>query len=120
MNETKQTLWKDYDEINDLMKMVNIQDEQYKMLLEEKDKIRNELIKLEQTQSEAKIKLEQIVAEDKREKKRNLITIGTFTVTTGVSIFGIIKTFRFDQESTITSTLGRGFLNGVIPKMFKR
>ena len=89
-------------------------------LLEERDKLRNELIKLEQINIESGVKKSQIEAEDRREKVRNQITIGTFIVSTSISVFAIAKTFKFDQVATVTSTLGRSILNGVVPKMFKR
>ena len=100
--------------------MTDKEDNSIERLYEERDKIRNELIKLEEAGLETELKRDQIEAENKREKVRNQITIGTFVVTTSVSVYAIIKTFKFDQEATVTSTLGRNILNGVIPKMFKR
>ena len=46
----------------------------------------------------------------------NYITIGTFVGTSLISIWAVLKTFKFDEDGTITSTLGRGILNGIIPK----
>lgn len=122
MTKIENALWKDYDKANELISVIDGNDERYKLLLEERDKIRNELIKLEQVDVETKIKKEQIEAENKREKIRNGVSIGTFVVSTCVSLYAINKTFRFDQEATVTSTLGRGILNGVVPKIniFKR
>ena len=62
----------------------------------------------------------EINAEDEREKIRNRITIVTFGISTAISLYAIVKTFRFDQDSTVTSTLGRNILNSVIPKLFKK
>lgn len=126
-----ETLWKDYDKIDSQIESCTTKDEGYKLLLEERDKLRNELLKLEQAtveadvkkhqiDVEAKSKAAQIEAEDKREKVRNQITIGTFAITTCVSVIALYKTFKFDEVATVTSTLGRNILNGVVPKMFKR
>ena len=120
MSKTTEILWKNYEEINERISVLDTNNENYKLLLEERDKLRNELIKLEQVKIETNLKKSQIEAEDKREKIRNAITIGTFTVTTGVSIWTVLKTFKFDQESTITSTLGRNSITNVVSKMFKR
>ena len=121
MNKLEETLWKDYEAVSDLIKVLEGGDEgKRNVLLEERDKIRNEILKLEQCENDRIMKREEINAEDEREKIRNRITIATFAVSTGLSLYAIIKTFRFDQESTVTSTLGRNILNGVIPKMFKR
>ena len=120
MSKIKEALWNDYNNASKELEGLEVKSEEHKMLLEERDKLRNELIKLEQIEMETKIKTTQIQAEDEREKIRNQITIGTFVITTGVSIYTIAKTFKFDQVATVTSTLGRNILNGVVPKMFKR
>ena len=120
MNKIKEALWKDYKASCELLNSLDAKTDEYQSVLEERDKLRNELIKLEQIEQENNIKKSQIESEDKREKIRNGITIGTFAITTGVSIYAIAKTFKFDQVATVTSTLGRNILNGVVPKMLKR
>ncbi len=120
MEKIKEALWDDYGKVSKELEEWNVDTEQFKSLKEERDNIRNELIKLEQIKQESEIKREQIESENKREDIRNKITIGTFVVTTGVSVYTIAKTFKFDQVATVTSTLGRNILNGVVPKMFKR
>ena len=120
MDEIKKTLWSDYKKVSEKIDGLDITSEKYESLLEERDKIRNELLKLEQANMEVNIKNNQIEAENKREKVRNSITIGTFAVSTGVSLYAILRTFKFDEGATVTSTLGRNILNGVVPKMFKR
>ena len=120
MSKIGDALWQDYKGINDLIGSLDSGSERYGAALEERDKLRNELIKLEQIELDKEVKMVQIKSEDKREQIRNGITIGTFVVTTGVSLYAIGKTFKFDQVATVTSTLGRNILNGVIPKLMKR
>lgn len=120
MSKIKEALWKDYKAISDLIDGLDVKSERYQASLEERDRLRNELIKLEQIELERETKLSQIKSENEREKIRNGITIGTFVVSTGISVYAIAKTFKFDQVATVTSTLGRNILNGVVPKMLKR
>lgn len=120
MEKTKETLWADYKAVSEKIENLDVKDEGYELLLEERDKIRNELIKLEQANLDVELKKSQIEAEDKREKIRNGITIGTFAITTGVSIWTVIKTFNFDRDATITSTLGRTSISNAVSKLFKR
>lgn len=120
MKKTKETLWADYEKVSKQIEGLEPKDTNYELLLEERDKIRNELIKIEQVTMDSDMKKLQMEAEDKREKVRNGITIGTFVVTTGVSVWTVIKTFKFDQGATVTSTLGRTSLTNVVSKMFKR
>ena len=131
MKKLNDTLWADYDRVTNKLEGCTSENENYKLLLEERDKVRNELIKFEQAnidadlkkrqlETEAKIKADQIEAENKREKIRNQITIGTFAVSTIISVLALYKTFKFDESASVTSTLGKNILNGVVPKMFKR
>lgn len=120
MNRIKETLWTDYNKVSTQIESLEIKDDKYELLLEERDKLRNELIKLEQAEMETNVKKSQMEAENNKEKIRNQITIGTFIVSTSVSLWAILRTFKFDESSTVTSTMGRNILNGVIPKMFKR
>lgn len=120
MMKIKEALWQNYKKVNEQLETFDVGSNEHKALLEERDKLRNELLKLEQIEQEKEMKKSQIESEDKREKIRNGITIGTFAISTGVSLYAIAKTFKFDQVATVTSTLGRGILNGVVPKMLKR
>ena len=105
----------DYNKADELLKVVQPEDEKHGKLMKEKDDIRNELIRLD----EVEMKREEIEAENKREKIRNGITIGTFVVSSAIGVWAVLKTFAFDQEGTVTSTLGRGILSGIIPKFKK-
>ena len=120
MSKIKDALWEDYHTISKTINETDVKSEKYLTVLEERDKLRNELIKLEQIEQDKEVKISQIEAENKRDKIRNGITISTFVVSTGISVYAIAKTFKFDQVATVTSTLGRGILNGVVPKMLKR
>ena len=120
MKKIKDTLWKDYDKVSQKLDSLELQHEDYKMLLEEENEIRNELIKLELANMETELKRGQIEAENKRETIRNRITIGTFGVSTMISVIAIFKTFKHDETGSVTSTLGRNILNGVVPKLFKK
>lgn len=118
-NEIEEALWRDYKDASDLIDGLEIGDnvDGYRVAVEDRDKIRNEIIKLEQMKNEKEIQNEQIKSESKKDLIKNVLSIVTFGVTTGVSIYTILKTFKFDQTSTVTSTLGRNALNGVIPKL---
>lgn len=131
MKRINETLWKDYDRADHLVESHIDKDEGCKLWLEERDKIRNELLKYEQTaieaelkkleiEKEAEVKAAQIDADNEQKKYSNWITIGTFTASLAFSVIGLYKTFYFDDKATVTSTLGRAILNGTLPKMPKK
>ena len=120
-NNLEKALWKDYNDnlivLNSLRK--DFGSSEYKTMSEEVDHIRNELLKLRQIDNDRIIKENEIKNENRKEKIRNIITIVTFSCSTLISLITINKTFKFDEGATVTSTLGRGVLNSVVPKFFK-
>jgi len=129
-NKIEEALWNDYNDAKSKLDGLSLDDKKAEVLVKERDNIRNELIEYDKSvkelelkkqlsENDVKLKSKQLTTEQKNELMRNGIAIGTFLISTTVSIFTIIKTFRFDEESSVTSTMGRGVLNGVVPKLFK-
>lgn len=117
-NKIEEALWQDYEDACELISELSIENvDSYRVAVEDRDKIRNELIKLEQMKNEKENQNEQLKSDSKKDLIKNVISMVTFGVTTGLSIYTIFKTFKFDETSTVTSTLGRNALNGVIPKL---
>ena len=120
MNKIEETLWNDYEKVSNQIEKTEVGTAEYKELVQEREKIMDDLVKLEQIDAEAKMKALQVTSEDKREKIRNIITIGTFSANLIFMICAVNKTFKFDQVSTVTSSLGDKILSGVVPRLFKR
>lgn len=120
MNKVEEALWKNFEDVETQIKSVNVESEQYNTLLDERDKLRNQLIKIKQLELDEKIKNNQLEFEKENEFIKNGIAIGTFSINLLVCVGMAIKTFKFDTTSTVTSTMGRGILNNFIPKLFKR
>lgn len=119
-SKIEDALWKDYGDLNDLLSVMSQDGNERSIVLEERDKIRNELIKLEISKNETNCKKREIDAENKRDKNHNKIEIGFFITSTILSLYAIARTFEFDRESNITSTLGRNILNSVMPKFLNK
>lgn len=120
-SKIEDALWKDYGDLNDLLSVMSKDGNERSVVLEERDKIRNELIKLEISKNETNCKKREIEAENKRDNNHNKIEIAFFMTSTFLSLYAIARTFAFDSESNITSTLGRNILNSVMPKfLYKR
>ena len=47
---------------------------------------------------------------------RNGISIAGIIIPTVVTIWGTLKTFQFEEEGSITTNIGRGFINKLLPK----
>lgn len=116
----REALWANYNAIEKEINEMNGNGENYEIKLEERDKIRNELLKLEQLTNDKQIKHLQFEIDKKNEFIRNLITIGTFSVNFIGCVYFTFKSFDFDKQSTMTSTMGRGILSNFMPKLFKK
>ena len=65
---------------------------------------------------EASLKRAQIEEDRKDRRVKNGIAIGGIVLPLAVTIWGTFKTFRFEETGTITTMMGRGFINKLIPK----
>lgn len=110
MKETKDAFWANYKKVDEQLKNLNENSEHYEVLLKERDNIRNEILKLEQ-----------IEAENKREKYRNIVSCTTFGVSLMVGGWAFLRTLKFDESATLTST-NSNIVNNFVSRMlmFKR
>lgn len=138
----EEEIWRDVTNIDDMIKISNgdssdtlkLFEERHKLLadltkvhqIKEENKARSyqidseSLNKLKEIQSNERIRNQEIQADLKKESIHNKIAIATFSISTIIGIWAVIKTFKFDDQNTITSTLGRSSINNVVSKLFKR
>lgn len=62
------------------------------------------------------LKVQQMKAGAKDRKIKYAISIGETVVSTAVIIWGTLKSFKFEENGTITTIMGRGFINKLLPK----
>lgn len=115
------------DELNELGGL-ELGSDKYKTAVDGITKLADRLIEIEKFESERAEKVEtreiennfkQQQADDERKDRlwRNGVAIAGIVVPTAVTIWGTCKTFKFDDAGgIISSTLGRGFLNKLVPK----
>ena len=75
---------------------------------------RDERIKTQQKEEE--FKLAQMEEEKKDRLIRNCLTAAGIVIPTVVTIWGTVKSFEFEKEGTITTIMGRGFIQKLLPK----
>ncbi len=128
MEETKKALWADYEERKNQMKGVEIGSQEYADLARDLDDIRNELIKVEQIESE-----------DRKTKRNNKIALIGHVLTAGVGLIGIgvslaewfgdkkiqketiRNAWEFDKSGNIiTSSPGKVFIPDTMKNKSKR
>lgn len=95
--------------LNGLTKLLDREIEYKKVNLESEE--RNEA-----RQSDEYFKEQQMRDERKDRKIKNAIAIGSIIIPVVVTIWGTVKSFEFEKEGTITTIMGRGFINKLLPK----
>ena len=80
-----------------------------KIEIEAKDKAKSREI-------EASLKKAQMEEDRKDRRFKNGIALGGIVLPLAVTIWGTFKTFRFEETGTVTTMMGRGFINKLIPK----
>lgn len=114
------------DELAELEKM-QVGTDQYKVTVDGVSKLFDRAIELEKLNIEhqekmkdreidQELKLKQMSEDRKDRLIKNGITIGTFVISTGVTIWGVLASFKFEEEGSITTILGRGLINKLLPK----
>ncbi len=72
-----------------------------------------ELDKLDYERKEKKLQME----EDKKDRLiKNCLTAAGIVIPSVITIWGTLKSLRFEQEGTVTTIIGRGFINKLLPK----
>ena len=101
--------------------------ETHKTTVDEVAKLCDKAIEIEKIEIEAKdkAKAREIEAslkraqmeEDRKDRRvKNGIAIGGIVLPLAVTIWGTFKTLKFEEEGTVTTMMGRGFINKLIPK----
>ena len=59
----------------------------------------------------------QLAEDEKRDRRiKNGITIAGIVIPSVITIWGTIKSLNFEKEGTVTTIMGRGFINKLLPK----
>ena len=78
------------------------------------DSERNDQLKYRE--HDEQVRLEVAANEDKKYKIDKIIAIGSIVIPAILTIWGTKASFKFEKEGTITTIMGRGFINKLLPK----
>ena len=110
------------NEFEDLKKM-ELGSETYKTTVDGLTKLVDraiELEKLDVEQNEAyenrQVELSKVEDDRKDRWVRNILTGAGIVIPMAVTVWGTIKSINFEKEGTITTIMGRGFIQKLLPK----
>ena len=127
MERTKKMLHEEIESQFDGLEGIEIGSEAYRNAVDGLSKLMDREIEISKLQAEREDKLESRAIEtrlknrqlmdDKTDKIiRNGLTAAGLVVTAGLTVWGTLKTFKFEETGTITSSIGRGFIQRLIPR----
>lgn len=101
--------------------------ETHKTTVDELAKLFDKAIEIEKIEVEAKerdkareieanLKQAQMNEDRKDRRVKNGIAVGGIVLPLAVTIWGTFRTLKFEEEGTVTTMMGRGFINKLIPK----
>ena len=62
-------------------------------------------------EAEHKLKQKEMAEEKKDRVIRNAISVAGIVLPICLTVWGTLKTFQFEKEGTVTTSIGRGFIN---------
>ena len=127
MESTKKMLHEEIESQFDGLEGIEIGSEAYRNAVDGLSKLMDREIEISKLQAEREDKLESRAIETRLKNRqlmdnktdnmiRNGLTAAGLVVTAGLTIWGTLKTFKFEETGTITSSIGRGFIQRLIPR----
>lgn len=90
--------------------------EEYKDKVDQIAKLMDRAIELKKIQTDTNVKVSQMREDRKDRLIKDAISIAGIVIPTLVTIWGTVKSIKFEQTGTITTIVGRGFINKLLPK----
>ena len=98
------------------LKGMQVGSQEYQATVEGITKLTDRSIELEKIDVDTDHKKHQFNDEKKDRIIKNCLTAAGILIPSLITIWGTFKSFEFEKEGTITTIMGRGFVNKLLPK----
>ena len=119
----KETLYKEIEDELQALNEIEVGTDEYKSSVDGVTKLLDRVIEIEKHEAEMKereaertAKNIQVAEEQKDRVVKNYISAGGVVLPLLVTIWGTLKSFKFEKDGTVTTIMGRGFINKLLPK----
>lgn len=102
--------------VDGLTKLIDRAIEIEKIDIDNKDKIAKRAEAKVMANIEQEFRRKQLNDEQMDRIVRNCIAVAGIVIPSVITIWGTIRSFEFEKEGTITTMMGRGFINKLLPK----
>ncbi len=118
----EEAIYKRIDEFNDL----EVGTEEFKSEADVLAKLTDRVIEIEKVRvdyqervndRENEIELKQLEMDDERKDRfiKNCLTGASIVTGVGLTVWGTLKSLKFEEDGTVTTIVGRGFINKLLP-----
>ena len=121
--KVKETLYKEIEDELQALNEIEVGTDEYKSSVDGVTKLLDRAIEIEKHEAEMKereaeriAKSIQVAEEQKDRVVKNYISAGGVVLPLLVTIWGTLKSFKFEKDGTVTTIMGRGFINKLLPK----
>lgn len=116
MKDIKSLLDEEIQEEIEGLKQMEMGSESYKTTVDGLTKLVDKALEIQKAESESQVK-SRLAEEDRRDRRiKNGIAIGSIVIPASLTIWGTFKTLEFEKTGTITTIMGRGFINSLLHK----
>ena len=119
----KETLYKEIEDELQALNEIEVGTDEYKSSVDGVTKLLDRAIEIEKHEAEMKEREAERIAkniqtaeEQKDRVVKNYIAAGGIVLPLLVTIWGTLKSFKFEKDGTVTTIMGRGFINKLLPK----
>jgi hypothetical protein len=114
--ETKNLLKKEIEFQFGELHGMEVGSESHKATIDGLTKLMDREIEIEKLASENRVKAEQMKEEKKDRLIRNVLAGAGIVIPSVITVWGTLKSLKFEEDGSITTTIGRGFINKLLPK----
>lgn len=104
------------EELDKLDQIKNADSPEFKATLDSVTKLMDRAIEMERLGTEVERAQQQMREEQKDRLVRNIIAVAGIVIPSAITVWGTIKAIKFEETGTITTIMGRGFFNKLLPK----
>lgn len=127
MNEIKNLLQEEVQNEIELLSKMELGNDKYEKTVNGITKLADRVIEIQKAEYEKdckkdsqeddrEFKQKQLESENKDRKVKNVLTGLGIVIPAGLTVWGTMKSLKFETEGTVTTIIGRGFLNKLLPK----
>lgn len=116
MNKTKTLLEEEIQTEFEKLREMEVGSEQHKVAVDGLTKLMDREIEIGKVYLEEQDKIATREADKRNQLVKDSIAIGSVLLYAGLAVWGTKASFQFERDGTITTLLGRGWINKLLPK----